>query len=71
MVILKWQSIVISLLKLKIAWCLIKLKIPYGKIDFRELFNIHVKTKKIEIPQKMIMIWTNENMAQNGPFKSS
>ncbi len=52
MVVLKWESIVILLVKLKITWCLIKLKIPYGKNDFRELFNIHVKTKKLKFPKK-------------------
>ncbi len=40
------------------------------RIHFRQLLNIHVK-KKIEIHQKMIMMWTYENKTHFKPFKSS
>jgi hypothetical protein len=36
----------------------------------KKFLNVHVKKIKIEIPPKMIMIWTYENMAHFKPFKS-
>ncbi len=36
----------------------------------KQSFNVHVKKIKIEIHQKMIMIWTYENMAHFRPFKN-
>ncbi len=36
----------------------------------KQFFNVHVKKIKIEIHQKMIMIWTYENMTHCRPFKS-
>jgi hypothetical protein len=38
-------------------------------MQFRQLFNIHVKGKQIQIHPKMVMIWTYENMVHFKSFK--
>jgi hypothetical protein len=36
----------------------------------KHFFNVNVKNIKLEIHQKMIMIWTYENMAHFKPLKN-
>jgi hypothetical protein len=38
--------------------------------NFNQFSNVHVKKIKIEIYQKIIMVWTYENMAHFNPFKT-
>ncbi len=45
MVVLKWESIVILLVKLKITWCLIKLNNPYEKMILENFSTYMLKQK--------------------------
>ncbi len=71
MVVLKWQYILISLIQWGITWSFMNKKVHIINNHSKKLFNVHVKKIKIKIHQKMIMIWTYENMAHFKPFKSS
>jgi hypothetical protein len=46
-----------------------ELKVHMKNNHCKKFFNVHVKTIKIEIHPKMIMIWTYENMAHLGHSK--
>jgi hypothetical protein len=69
-IVLKWQSILISLIWWGIAWWLMNLKAHMKIRHSKKFFNVHVKKIKIEIHPKMIMIWTYENMTHFRPVKS-
>jgi len=69
-VMLNWKFIMISLVKSRIIWWLMSLKIHIKKFIL-DKFLIYMLRMEIEIHQKMIMIWTYEKLAHFKPFKSS